>query len=110
MVDVDIYRHTKDPNKFVGYILMPRDGKQLTVRFDGPDEQTIQDKAKAFWAKHIAPNMSPDGVLDKPARGKSFAGMTWLFNRATGERARVPEDEVAGYLAKGYIKAGPRSQ
>jgi hypothetical protein len=117
MIDVEIYRSIKNPNKFVGYILIPRDGKELTIRFDGPDEQTIMDKAQRFWDTRIVPNLrsSPVDDDDSPSelssgRGKAHIGTTWMWNKTTGERARVPHDEVKSYLYRGFIKAGPRTK
>lgn len=109
MVDVVTYHstNTKNPAEaWVGYILLPRDGRQLTVRFSGSDEKTVIDRANAFWEKHGTPLSGPS---PEPGRGKSFANKTWLYNRTTGERTRVSDDEVENYLAKGFIKAGPRT-
>jgi hypothetical protein len=109
--------NTKNPlEAWVGYILMPRDGRQLTIRFSGPDEQTVISRAHAFWETHIRKHLGStpdliDGDDDAdPSPSWRGKGKTWLYNRSTGERARVSNDEVEGYLARGFIKAGPRTK
>jgi hypothetical protein len=92
----------------------------LTIRFSGPDERTVIERANSFWEKHVAKRWAATAVktpeesfisdVPKVGRGKASTGKTWLLNRATGERARVFDSEVDAYLAKGFIKAGPRSK
>ena len=126
-MDIATYHSTNTPNRneaWVGYILMPRDGRQLTIRFSGPDEQTVLDRAHRFYEAHVVKHVeSPSRPVEPesdsiefdttgsgPGRGQHSAGKTWLLNRTTGERARVSNREVPGYLARGFIKAGPRSK
>lgn len=115
-MDIDTYHSTNTKNineAWVGYLLMPRDGRQLTIRFSGPDEKTVIDRAHAFYDNHVrkyAESVSNGNGIPESGRGKVFIGKTWLLNRTTGERARVLDAEVNGYLARGFIKAGPRSK
>jgi hypothetical protein len=109
VIDVVTYysTNTKNPDEtWVGYIVMPKEGKQLTIRFSGRDEQTVIDRATAFWNTRIVPNTRSEASTDDDLsqRGKRFAGSIWLYNRVTGERVRASREEVEAYLAKGFTK------
>jgi hypothetical protein len=60
----------------------------------------------------VSPSKDTPTVLASPGpgRGKAAVGTAWLLNRETGERARVSNGEVENYLARGFIKAGPRTR
>jgi hypothetical protein len=116
---VTYYSSNAKPNQaWIAYALLP-DGNIWQVRCEGASEQEASQKAinlyeaeKGKWAR-LEPykHEDSDEAEYKPSgRGVGLAGKIWVFNRATGQRARIDAAEMASYEAKGYIKGGPRSK
>jgi hypothetical protein len=49
-------------------------------------------------------------VKINPGKGAGLAGKVWLLHRGDQVRARVNPDEVAAYLARGYVLGGPKTK
>lgn len=115
--------NSKPVEAWVGYVVLPN-GEQLLVRFSGPDEQQVVNRATAWFKAERARQAALVGYrvgtiyepLDNtsarnndPSKGQRFAGKVWMLNRGTGERARVETDQVGSYESRGFVKAGPRA-
>lgn len=109
--------NAKPDEAWLAYIELPN-GQQWLVRCSAATELEAIEKATSLWeaerAKAVA--LEPHRTSDAPSstvkpsgKGHWFTGLKWVLNRSTGHKARVRPDEVAGYLANGYIQAGPRS-
>ena len=112
--------NAKPEKAWVAYIVL-LNGNYWGVRFDGPNEQYVIDKARAQWEverKRVmdSPINDIDGedeeeVDEKPTgRGSHFVGKAWLIHTVTREKIRVPKEEVDKYLLNGYERGGPRSK
>lgn len=124
MVDVVTYhsQNAKPHEAWIGYVVLS-DGNQLQIRISAASEQQVIARAQAFWSAEkarqdrvrasIGTDIATGGenlISERPSgKGQLFLGKVWMLRRQTGERARVEAGEVAGYEARGYIKAGPRS-
>ena len=121
MCDVVTYHsvNAKPHQQWIGYAVLP-DGNQWGVRFEGRAELEVIDRARAFYAKEKArqdrlfPGAAVEAQQEKespegPGRGHAASGTVWLLNRKTQARARVAPDQVAECLAKGYVRAGPKT-
>lgn len=104
---------------WLAYIILPS-GDKWRVFFEGATESEAKDRATAFYEserekwkstnlelneiKEPKTNNSWDGV-----KQHHLAGLVWVINKETKDKRRVPPDELDAYLAKGYVKGGPRT-
>lgn len=112
--------NAKPQEQWLGYVVLP-DGNRWLVSFSGTDEASVIAKAKAVYLADKAKQARIYGVdngdieeEDKPekhteGRGHHFAGKVWVVNRTIHDLRRIDPSELEGYLAKGYVKGGPRS-
>jgi hypothetical protein len=85
---------------------------------DAPSPVTVREKASIIVSGGAGVNKTApaDGFKSdwggpaSPGRGHALKGMVWVANRDTKHKTRIKADELAAYEAKGYIKAGPRTQ
>lgn len=49
-------------------------------------------------------------IKNEPPSEHGLTGSVWVINHQTREKSRVPANELDNYLAKGYVKGGPRTQ
>ena len=43
-------------------------------------------------------------------KGAHFIGTTWVAHMVTKDKRRIQKSDLEEYLAKGYVKAGPRTK
>lgn len=122
---------TSENLRWISYIM--NGGIFIPVRFNGNTKKDAITKAK-FWLEQQQPKVpeyqkdtTPEAYEDwknspdeqkvsapkfnrgsEPSHG--MIGKAWVLNRETGHRARVPAEELQGYLDRGYIRGGPRTK
>lgn len=110
-------------------------GEFLGVRFEGSSEAEAIERAKNWWVNEKGRQnrlegrveLDDDEVDSKPYKqdegwggvssndwGKApsthgLAGKVWLVNKTLKEKKRVDPSEVAGMMANGWERGGPRT-
>lgn len=108
---------------WMAYALLPN-GKRWNVYATGSTEAEAVGKIVSLYESERAKvkPVDPWSALAKPlidaipekyatGRGSHFVGKSWLINKATREKIRVPTGDVNKYLETGeWEKGGPRSK
>ena len=109
--------NAKPHEAWLAYAELPN-GEQWLVRFTGATEAEAVAKAEARWESEqkryrshneLEPALSA-ASFKSDGRGQAFAGKVWVINRDTQHLCRIDPGELDSYLAKGYVRGGPRSK
>jgi DUF438 domain-containing protein len=91
---------------------------ETTVRIKTMENEVINENVNEKVSE-IVPNITnvtnaveveTGEVKTKSNRGQHFIGTTWVVNSDLKDKKRIPVSELDAYLAKGYVKGGPRSK
>lgn len=104
-------------------------GGDIFMSFFGDSEESARNRAQSFWDTERArqskiqtvsiPTLEGKTVsvpgFQNPktvgvGRGQANTGKVWVMSTKTGDKKRISPDQLASYLNKGFVKAGPRTQ
>lgn len=108
---------------WIGYVVLD-DGSYWRVRFVGASEDDIIAHARKVFSEEKSKQSKLEGATNikeadsvPSVRGQGItpeaskvAGKVWMLNRTTGHRTRIDAKDYDAFVAKGYIKGGPRSK
>lgn len=85
--------------------------KPLTneVSEDEDEELIPETEANASHSPKTS-NGTQTGQNSGMGRGAHFIGTTWVAHMGTKDKRRIQSSDLEEYLARGYVKAGPRTK
>ncbi len=98
-----------------GYYVSPFP-KNVTraVKPEGVEKYGFEDNAEGEAVEgDESPSESLAGnssVQHHRVKGAHFIGTTWVAHMETKDKRRIHKSDLEEYLAKGYVKAGPRTK
>ena len=98
-----------------GHYVSPFRKSEKVIRNETEGEEAFADQEAASDNNGESLTESPreshnTSLQPRQGKGAHFIGTTWVAHMETKDKRRIHKSDLEEYLAKGYVKAGPRTK